>query len=436
MEKKKEWSPEMLSDSLLSNSEGKSLKDHLQETWELAKGLAERNRVPVDMENLKWVCWTHDLGKMQKKFQRCMQIKDGGVLHEELSAWFTLSATHDFICAEAVRGHRFCTSDYYAFQNFWRRKVFLGNNAVTADDINSLTRRFIPNWPYLISENEWKNLSSTFLRKQDQTTTIRMEEKNWMRESGLRLKTIYSLLARADYMSNMGLYKVSRGNVPEFKPFALDGACADRKARQACLEQAEKVTAPAPGIYSLIVSTKLGRTAIGLEIAGKWAHTMGLSNIVYVLPDERISDQTIQIISSAFGSNNVQYDFSGDVKLSSNPSSPSSPFDNFLRRLEHIYPYWDAPVVVTSAKQFMRALRGNITGEVMNFHRLCNAVVVMDNPQKMNVEEVEDFGTTIDFVSQKLNSVFLLSSYMGSSIMDVAKLVIAPPDPALLPFMV
>lgn len=413
MEKRREWSPEMLPDSLMSNFEGKSLKDHLQETWELAKGLAERNRVPVDMEKLKWVCWTHDLGKAGSEHQRSFQRKFRGPNHAEISAWFTFSATCDLICAEAVRKHHSKIDSFADISNYW------ANDDFDVDEVNETISSLLPNWSFAVSQSLLDDLYDRLLPT-EQILDMSAQDLAYVHD-WLRLKTIYSLLVTADYMSNMGIGKVSGVSTPEFKP--LNGACDD-KTRQACLEQAEKVTAPAGGVYSLIVPTKLGRTAIGLEIAGKWAHTMGLSNIVYVLPDEEGSEQTVQMILDAFGPNNVQIDFGHNVTVFKTST--------IRKRAEQMSQYWDAPVVVTSIKQFKRAIFGNGAGEALNFHRLSNAMVVMDNPQRLNVEELKDFGTIIDFLSQKLNSVFLLSSYMRSPIMNVAKQEIAPADLAPL----
>lgn len=70
----KMWLPGFLPGSIKSHP-NRSLKDHLIGTYRLAEKLAGNSGVPVDKEVLKWVCWTHDLGKVHEDFQKYLETK-------------------------------------------------------------------------------------------------------------------------------------------------------------------------------------------------------------------------------------------------------------------------------------------------------------------------------------------------------------------------
>jgi len=400
----------------LESHPGRLLKDHLTGTWQLAKALSERNCVPVDEEHLKWVCLTHDLGKAQKEFQRYLQKKGEKVFHAEVSAWFTFSATHDFYCSEAVRKHHSSIESYRSLKAYWAKNKF------DADYVNSLTRRLIFDWPYLLTENERKNLVfDTFFRKQDQTA-------NW-----LRLKTIYSLFVTADRMDAMGIRRVNMNPIPEWKPkvFPSNAPLAEwrSRVRQECLRKAETVSLP--GIFTLTLPTGSGKTLIGLEMAYKWAKKMNLSNIIYALPFISIVEQNAQVASEVFGKDNVQEDHSlayvkEDEKKQGKQEKNEEEDLTPERRMQSFFRYWDAPVTVTTLVQLWTSLFSPHANDSMNFHRLSNSVVIMDEPQTIDPQLWKEFGETLSFLSKKLNTTFLFMTATQPHIVEGEEL--APKD--------
>jgi CRISPR-associated endonuclease/helicase Cas3 len=85
----------------------------------LAKSLAEINEVPVQLELLKWICVTHDLGKVDPAFQQYIDGRGKGTPHALPSAWFTYASTKDVLAAEAVRRHHSHMVNVQEMISYW-----------------------------------------------------------------------------------------------------------------------------------------------------------------------------------------------------------------------------------------------------------------------------------------------------------------------------
>ncbi|KUK42626.1 MAG: CRISPR-associated helicase, Cas3 family [Thermovirga lienii] len=381
------WSPGSLPGDLESHP-GRPLKDHLMGTWKLAECLSERNRVPIDMEKLKWVCWTHDLGKAHCSFQKYLQGKGTKVRHAEPSAWFTLAVTNDLVCSEGVRRHHSSICNYDESKSYWACDDF------KAENVNVSLKEILPSWPFMLSEHKLQELAFELL----------LGEKNRL-EDWLRFRTIYSLFITSDRMDAMRIQKVEKSVIPQWKAktFSVDTPMAGWRSevRRLCVEAADNVSLP--GIYSLSLPTGSGKTLIGLEMAHNWAKKMKFSNIIYALPFISIVEQNAQVASEVFGEDNVQEDHSL-AYISDTETENTTP----EKRMQSFFRYWDSPVVVTTLVQLWTAIFGSSANESMNFHRLSNSVVIMDEPQAIRPQLWKGFGKVLGFLSKKFNTTFLL----------------------------
>ncbi|WP_334139711.1 CRISPR-associated helicase Cas3' [Thermovirga lienii] len=408
----------------LESHPGRLLKDHLMGTWQLAKALSGRNCVPVDEEHLKWVCLTHDLGKAKKEFQRYLQKKGGKVFHAEISAWFTFSATCDLICAEAVRKHHSKIDSFADISNYW------ANDDFDVDEVNETISSLLPNWSFAVSQSLLDDLYDRLLPT-EQILDMSAQDLAYVHD-WLRLKTIYSLFVTADRMDAMGIRRINMGPIPEWKPkvFPSNAPLAEwrSRVRQECLKKAETVSLP--GIFTLTLPTGSGKTLIGLEMAYKWAKKMNLSNIIYALPFISIVEQNAQVASEVFGKDNVQEDHSlAYVKEDEKKKGKQEKDEEDLtpeRRMQSFFRYWDAPVTVTTLVQLWTSLFSPHANDSMNFHRLSNSVVIMDEPQTIDPQLWKEFGETLSFLSRKLNTTFLFMTATQPHIVEGEEL--APKD--------
>ncbi len=101
------------------------------------------------------------------------------------------------------------------------------------------------------------------------------------------------------------------------------------------------------GLYTLTVPTGGGKTVSSLAFALSMAKAQGMSRVVYVIPYTSIVDQTATVFSQILGEENVLEHHSGADYAVEEGGSPAA------YRKALATENWDAPVVVTTAVQFL-----------------------------------------------------------------------------------
>ena len=379
------WSPGSLPGDVKSHP-GRALREHLLGTFNLAKSLAEINEMQVELEVLKWICWTHDLGKADPAFQQYIDGKGNGTPHALPSAWFTYASTKDVLAAEAVRRHHSHMVNVQEMVNYW------GGDALSAEKIRQTMQRLCPEWKEMISEDELNDLSMSLLL-----------EKDFSQEDWARFRTLYSLFVTADRMDALGVRRANHRAFPQMERPVFEKESSMNKWRENvrlnCLTNAKK--AGDPGIYTLSLPTGTGKTLLGLEIAEKWALEKGYKNLIYALPFISIVEQNAKVAKDVFGDDNVLEDHS--MARGFEESEDVSP----LGRMTSLFRYWSQPVTVTTFSQLWEALFNSKANSSMNFHRLSRAIVIMDEPQAVRPQLWSGFGKSLQYLSDKWKTVFL-----------------------------
>lgn len=379
------WSPGSLPGKIKSHPR-KALRDHLLNTLDLAKSLVQNNEVPVQLEVLKWICFTHDLGKVDPAFQQYIDGKSNGVPHSLPSSWFTYASTKDVLAAEVVRRHHSHMVNVQDMVSHW------GGDGLSAEKIRQSMIKLIPDWREMITEDELDDLSMSLLL-----------EKEFSQEDWVRFRVLYSLFITADRMDALNVKAVNCLPFPkmEIPFFEKDSSMNEwrEKVRRNCLANAKK--GGDPGIYTLSLPTGTGKTLIGLEIAEKWALEKGYKNLIYALPFISIVEQNAKVAKDVFGDGNVQEDHSMAYDLEESEET------NPLARMTSLFRYWSLPVTVTTFSKLWESLFNSKANASMNFHRLSRAVVIMDEPQAVRPQLWSGFGKTLQYLSDKFKTVFL-----------------------------
>lgn len=382
------WSPGSLHGSLKSHDK-KLLKDHLRNVSSIAEQLAAAHDTNIDKELLKYVGWTHDLGKVHPQFQAYLRGAREGVEHSRPSSYFTLSLTQDIMAAEAVRRHHGGLQDIEQVKDFW------AGDQLSFDSVNRDMKVLMPDWPYLFSEGDWYDLVDYV------NLDLDVDEDDW-----LQLRTLYSLFIAADRMDAIGVSQVDFRELPGFHlpSFASDTDMSKWRTsvREICLGNLPDCISP--GIYTLTMPTGSGKTVTGLQIARQFAAKINATSIVYALPFIAIVEQNADIARKVFGEN-VQEDHSG--VFSSGDEVSESTQDSW-HRMSGVFRYWTEPVIVTTLAAFWSALFNPRANSAMNFHRMHRAVVVLDEPQSIRPELWSGFGKTMQFLAEQWGTVFLL----------------------------
>lgn len=389
----------------------KLLIDHLRNVAGFAKKLADNQGVAVNGDLLSAIALTHDLGKVHPRFQKLLDGIGAGVNHAKPSAWFTYSITDDIWAAEIVCRH------HTGLRNIDDMIADWASN----DDFEKVMIKLLPDWPFMITEDQVTDLQFSLYS----TLKYEMKIDHW-----LKIRLLYSLLISADRMEAIGIKDLPVKGIPGFShpvlPSRSEKIDAWRQSiKEACIQKAKDVRGP--GVYTLTLPTGAGKTLTGLAIAHEWAIGFGCKSIIYGLPFISIVEQTASVAKEVFGNVNVQEDHSlAYGKGHDEDTADYSKETVAWKKMSTLFRFWREPVVLTTLVHLWDALFNPKANRTMNFHRLSNAVVILDEPQTISPRFWKGFGQVLSYLSQKWNTFFLLMTATQPQIASHREL--APPN--------
>jgi len=386
----------------------KALAQHLRGVFQNGLELARDLGIQLEPRSLMVAALLHDIYKADVRFQAYLAGKGKGVHHAQPSAWFAMLFAHQcgldfeksFLAAEVIRRHHTDLMNFPEIEAAWNieeKKI--------VSDLSSLARYFP-----LVSQ------SSCFRELQDFLFDLSGEsdENLWF-----DLRLLYSVLVAADRMDACGIqyFPVS---FPGFShTISFDGAgrtAGEINAWRAhvqheCFQRALEIITE-PGVYSLTLPTGAGKTFAGFNIAHALIEKFGYASLIYALPFISIVEQTTRTATMLYGEDLVQEDHS------LRPIESQEDDKCTLKRMADLFRYWHSPVVLTTMVQFWESVFAPQANQSMNFHRLSNAVVILDEPQTIPVKYWAGLGETIQFLSQKLGTIFILMTATQPYILD------------------
>lgn len=163
---------------------------------------------------------------------------------------------------------------------------------------------------------------------------------------------------------------------------------------QACLQHAEREK----GLYQLTVPTGGGKTLASLRFALHHAAKHGMDRIIYVVPFTSIIDQNARVARSIFAS----LEADGKQVVLEHHSNLTPEQDTNESKL--LSENWDAPIIYTTAVQFLETLFAGGTRGVRRLHQLANAVIIFDEIQTIPIRTVHLFNNAINFLVSQCGS--------------------------------
>ncbi|HHX50625.1 MAG TPA: CRISPR-associated helicase Cas3' [Clostridia bacterium] len=375
---------------------GRLLVNHLRNVSDFATKLARIHFLEVDAVVLAAISLTHDIGKAHPQFQKYLQGKGEGINHSKPSAWFTYSLLKNFWAAEIVCRHHTHLRNFNDMVADWQADA----NSVPAQNMKQL----LPGWPWLIGKEEYQQLEDYLYWQLEEEINI---------EQWLTVRTLYSLLISADRMEALGISSLPDKKIPQFSMPDLRSRSPEidswrETVKKSCLQKAQNINRA--GVYTLTLPTGAGKTLTGLTIAHEWSKRFGCQSIIYGLPFISIVEQTAQVAKKTFGGNDVQEDHSlayGKESEKENKANDNS--DTWAwGKMSALFRYWHEPVVLTTLVHLWDALFNPKANRTMNFHRLSNAVVILDEPQTISPRYWLGLGEILAYLSKKRNTFFLL----------------------------
>lgn len=411
----------------LKSHPNKKLSVHLENVAEISCLLADKYHVDINRELLNDIGWTHDLGKVDLRFQKYLDGEGNGVNHSQRSAWFTYSLNEDIWATEAVcrhHTHLFGTNELYS-------KWYPDDGNVTWENISKDMKQLIPNWPYLLDKKQFEKFETDIFSINEE-----IQEDDWF-----KLRTLYSLFITADRMDALGISKEDilsadseiqlNPNFEKKKKHSLNEAVDNWRSevQNICYEQASKITGP--GVYTLTLPTGAGKTIAGFEIATLLSKRFETTGIIYALPFISIVEQTSNIAKSIFGEDAIQEDHSlifsenkfgqsennnDEIEVEQNQTEeikseterPNYSQNQQWSRMFELFRYWQKPIIITTLVHFWQVLFSSKANKTMNFHRLSNAIVIIDEPQGIAPEFWQELGEMFAYISEKYQTFFIL----------------------------
>lgn len=431
----------------------KLLENHLINTKDIALKLAKHYKLSVTEEE-KEAFLMHDLGKAHPAFQykicrACPEARECSaacikyntdlidVGHAAPSASLAMIYTKNLLISEVIRCHHTSLKDIDEIRNYWV-------NGDYNDRLQEL--KAIYTWPSLTKLGLWSKPPNSWLEdfpEEDEWYDICFElteldipinEPEEMVKLWLSIRKLYSLLVAADRLEAVvgGLWEKNRLDII---PSRINNFLNNIKNKAEGLGRNklakwrtslyEEVTASAkeklvkPNIYTLTLPTGAGKTLIGLSTAAIAAEKFEATGIIYVLPFISLVEQNAEVAGHLF--KEVQEDhhlaYSKENKdIFDKDAEDKIEFLSFFR-------YWDSPVIVTTLSKLWEVIYSPRANDVMNFHRLSQAVIVLDEPQSIPVKYWEGLGKTFKLISQELGTTFILMTATQPKIVQGIELV-------------
>ena len=303
--------------------------------------------------------------------------------------------TKDILPAEIVRRHHSYLQNFEDMMSFWRELDYEETLQTLNEFLDNIEIKYL-------NEQEWKrsiwvNWHSKYLLDSE----IKAEEV-W-----LRMKILYSIFITADRLDSLNIDKIAFEKI-SYKKSNFDTYLAKfpknelskwkNNIREITLENADKITKP--GIYTISLPTGAGKTIIGLQTSMKLAQKFSLNSVIYVLPFISIVDQNAEVAKNIY--DKVQEDHHLMNAYRENEDLTN------LERFVISFRYFKDPLIVTTFAKLWELIYSSNSNDYMSFHRLKDAVVILDEPQSIPPEYWQGFGETLTFLSEKLGTYFIL----------------------------
>jgi len=151
------------------------------------------------------------------------------------------------------------------------------------------------------------------------------------------------------------------------------------------------------GLFSLTVPAGGGKTLASLRFALSHAEKHKMDRIIYVIPYTSIIDQNAAVVRK------VLEDKSNPGKIVLEHHSNLTP-ENDTWQSKILSENWDAPIVYTTAVQFLETLFAAGTRGARRLHQLANAVIVFDEIQTIPIRTIHIFNNAINFLVRQCGS--------------------------------
>ena len=178
------------------------------------------------------------------------------------------------------------------------------------------------------------------------------------------------------------------------------------------------------GIFRLAVPTGSGKTMASLRYALNCAEENGKARIFYIAPYKSILDQNADDIRRALQpfDEALLLEHHSDVVLEGKNKEEAARYQMLTQR-------WSAPIILTTAVQFLNSLFDGRLSCVRRMHSLANSVIVLDEFQAFPIRCTSMLNAALDFLAYACDcSVVLCTATQPNA--EEMPVPVLPGDPA------
>ena len=196
------------------------------------------------------------------------------------------------------------------------------------------------------------------------------------------------------------------------------------RKRHEISEQCYEFSRHGTGIFRLSVPTGSGKTMASLRYALNCAKQNGKERIFYIAPYKSILDQNADEIRKALKieSGDILLEHHGDVVIDDENTGAAARYRLLTQR-------WDAPMVLTTAVQFLNTLFEKRTSCTRRMHSLADSVIILDEFQAFPIKCTDMLNAALDFLAYACNCAVVLCTATQPESEEIPVPVL-PGDPA------
>ncbi|MFT3802807.1 MAG: CRISPR-associated helicase Cas3' [Burkholderiaceae bacterium] len=365
-------------------SDWQPLREHLLGTAERAA----RNAAPFGAGAMAWPMGAaHDIGKYTQKFQARLTGDPARVDHATWGAWLVSQRYGSLgsLLAYGIAGHHAGLANGRPGQEAESRTSL--HDRLSQDCLATLPP-LLPDWEREIELPPSLALPERF--------TPHPQPQYRIFQLSLLARMLFSCLVDADFVDTDNFYRRIEGRQARdensgpsqaalrerlethLATFPTEGGINPLRAR--ILREVRGRAELPPGLFSLTVPTGGGKTLASLAFALDHAIAHGLRRVIYVIPFTSIIEQTAQVFRKAFADLGRE-----DIVLEhhsayfDDPKAQREAADKRRLAMEN----WDAPIVVTTAVQFLESLFADRPSRCRKLHNIAGSVVILDEAQTL-----------------------------------------------------